>query len=144
MADAAPRADFVITATGCADVIDGRHVPLLKDGCVLANAGHFNNEISIPALSKAAKSIATVRAGVTAYTQKDGRVLHLLSDGRLVNLASGQGHPVEIMDLTFGVQALAARHLLLHGAELEPRVHLLPAEIDEGIARRKLEAPLSN
>jgi adenosylhomocysteinase len=138
MAEAAPRADFVITATGCADVIDGRHVPLLKDGCVLANAGHFNNEISIPALEKAAKSVETVRAGVKAFTQKDGRVLHLLSDGRLVNLASGQGHPVEIMDMSFSIQALGMERLVRDLKSYKPGVHDIPDDIDQEVAKLKL------
>lgn len=138
MLDAATRADFVITATGCADVIDARIVPHLKDGCVLANAGHFNNEISIPALTKAAKSVATVRAGVTAYTQKDGRVLHLLSDGRLVNLASGQGHPVEIMDMSFSIQALGMERLVTRLKHFKPGVHDIPDDIDQEVARLKL------
>lgn len=138
MAEAAPRADFVITATGCADVIDQRHVPLLKDGCVLANAGHFNNEISIPALTEKAKSVETVRAGVKAFTQKDGRVLHLLSDGRLVNLASGQGHPVEIMDMSFSIQALGMERLVTKLKSYKPGVHDIPHDIDQEVAKLKL------
>ena len=152
MVDAVRNADFVITATGCADVIDARHVPRLKDGVVLANAGHFNNEISIAALRKDAASVDTVRAGVTAYTQRDGRVLHLLSDGRLVNLASGQGHPVEIMDMSFAIQALGMEHLVRSTSRaatgrkgsaataptLEPGVHAIPATIDGEVARLRL------
>ncbi len=138
MADAAAHADFVITATGCADVIDGRVVPHLKDGCVLANAGHFNNEISIPALRKDARAVETVRAGVTAYALKDGRVLHLLSDGRLVNLASGQGHPVEIMDMSFSIQALGLERLVTNLRQFKPGVHDIPDDIDQEVARLKL------
>jgi adenosylhomocysteinase len=138
MAEACRTADFVITATGCLDVIDGRHVPHLKDGAVLANAGHFNNEISIPALKERAKTVATVRAGVTAYTQKDGRILYLLSDGRLVNLASGQGHPVEIMDMSFSIQALGMEHLVRDHKALGPGVHRIPDAIDQEVARLKL------
>lgn len=138
MAEACAAADFILTATGCLDVIDGRHVPRLKDGVVLANAGHFNNEISIPALSKAAATIETVRAGVTAYTQKDGRVLYLLSDGRLVNLASGQGHPVEIMDMSFSIQALGMEHLVANRKGLKPGVHRIPEAIDQEVATLKL------
>ena len=138
MAEACRTADFVITATGCLDVIDARHVPHLKDGAVLANAGHFNNEISIPALKREAKTVETVRAGVTAYTQKDGRVLYLLSDGRLVNLASGQGHPVEIMDMSFSIQALGMEHLVLNRKSLKPGVHSIPDAIDQEVAALKL------
>jgi adenosylhomocysteinase len=138
MVEACKTADFIITATGCLDVIDGRHVPHLKDNVVLANAGHFNNEISIKALKKGAKSDAIVRAGVRAYTQKDGRVLYLLSDGRLVNLASGQGHPIEIMDMSFSIQALGMQHLVKNYKALGKGVHEIPADIDQEVARLKL------
>jgi adenosylhomocysteinase len=138
MAEACRSADFIITATGCADVVDARHVPHLKDGCVLANAGHFNNEISIPALKQATKEVATVRAGVTAYLQRDGRTLYLVADGRLVNLASGQGHPVEIMDMSFAIQALGMEHLAKNHATMAPGVHDMPADIDAEVAKLKL------
>ena len=138
MAQACRSADFIITATGCLDVIDDRHVPHLKDGVVLANAGHFNNEISIPALQKGAKAPETVRAGVTAFLQKDGRTLYLLSDGRLVNLASGQGHPVEIMDMSFSIQALGMEHLVQNHKTMKPAVHEIPAAIDAEVAKLKL------
>ncbi|HEX2065947.1 MAG TPA: adenosylhomocysteinase [Candidatus Thermoplasmatota archaeon] len=138
MAQACRGADFILTATGCSDVVDARHVPHLKDGCVLANAGHFNNEVSIPALTQAAKDVATVRAGVTAYLQRDGRTLYLVADGRLVNLASGQGHPVEIMDMSFAIQALGLEHLAKHHAQMAPGVHEMPAHIDAEVASLKL------
>jgi adenosylhomocysteinase len=138
MLEACKKADFILTATGCSDVVDARHVPHLKDGCVLANAGHFNNEVSIPALQQAAKETSTVRAGVMAYLQRDGRVLYLVADGRLVNLASGQGHPVEIMDMSFAIQALGMEHLVKHQADLAPGVHAMPAHIDAEVAKLKL------
>jgi adenosylhomocysteinase len=138
MVEACKTADFILTATGCSDVVDARHVPHLKDGVVLANAGHFNNEISIPALKQAAKDIATVRAGVTAYLQRDGRTLYLVADGRLVNLASGQGHPVEIMDMSFAIQALGMEHLAKNHATLAPGVHDMPKDIDDEVAKLKL------
>jgi len=138
MVEACKTADFIITATGCSNVVDARHVPHLKDGVVLANAGHFDNEIDKPSLKKDAKSVATVREGVTAYLQRDGRTLHLLADGRLVNLASGQGHPVEIMDMSFSLQALAMEHLATHAKSLKPGVHDIPAELDADVARLKL------
>ena len=137
MAEAAPRADFIITATGCNSVVDARHVPLLKDGVVLANAGHFDNEIDKAALARDARGVEEVRKGVTGYLQKDGRTLFLLSDGRLVNLASGQGHPVEIMDTSFAIQALALEHLALH-PDLPAAVHPVPADIDAEVAKLKL------
>ncbi|HET6398067.1 MAG TPA: adenosylhomocysteinase [Candidatus Thermoplasmatota archaeon] len=131
-------ADFIITATGCNRVVDERHVPHLADGCVLANAGHFDNEVHIPALEEASVRWETVRAGVVAYHMRDGRTVHLLTEGRLVNLAAGQGHPVEIMDLSFAVQALGMEHLVRTHAQLGPGVHEVPAEVDLEIARLKL------
>ncbi|MFO1536048.1 MAG: adenosylhomocysteinase [Thermoplasmatota archaeon] len=138
MAEACKTADFILTATGCNDVVGPTHVPHLKDGCVLANAGHFNNEISIPALKQAAKDVATVRAGVSAYLQRDGRTLYLVADGRLVNLASGQGHPVEIMDMSFSIQALGMEHLAKHHASMVAGVHDMPKHIDAEVAKLKL------
>ncbi len=138
MLDACKDADFIITATGCLDVIDGRHVPHLKDGVVLANAGHFNNEISLPALEKSAKKVDKVRSGVTNFLQRDGRRLYLLSDGRLVNLASGQGHPVEIMDMSFSIQALGMEHIVKHNKTMKPGVHEIPDAIDQEVAKLKL------
>jgi adenosylhomocysteinase len=138
MQEACAQADLVITATGCSSVIDGRHVPHLKDGAVLANAGHFDNEVDKAALAKSAAKVETVREGVTCYLQKDGRRLYLLSDGRLVNLASGQGHPVEIMDMSFAIQALALEHLAKNHKDLGPGVHIVPAAIDQEVARLRL------
>ena len=139
MQDAAPHADFVVTATGCLDVIDDRHLPTLKDHCVLANAGHFDNEISKPDLDAASSSKETVRDGVTAYRLKDGRTAYLLSEGRLVNLASGQGHPVEVMDTSFAVQALSLEHMVRNHEQMPPGVYEFPADLDIEIARLRLQ-----
>ncbi|MCA1819320.1 MAG: adenosylhomocysteinase [Halobacteriales archaeon] len=139
MEEACGGADMIVTATGCSGVIDRRHVPHLKDGVVLANAGHFDNEIDKPSLKAGAAKVETVREGVTRYLQKDGRRIYLLADGRLVNLASGQGHPVEIMDMSFSVQALAMEHLA-KGKAMGPGVHAVPASIDLEVARLKLNA----
>ncbi len=138
MEDAVRDADFIVTATGCLDVIDARHVPHIKDRCVLANAGHFDNEINKPALEAEAATKETVREGVTAYTQKDGRVLYLISEGRLVNLASGQGHPVEVMDTSFAVQALSVEHMAKHHEHMAPGVYEFPEELDQEIAKIRL------
>ncbi len=138
MKEAVRDADFVITATGCKDVVGAAEVALLKDGCVLANAGHFDNEVSKPALEKSARKVANVRAGVIQYLQKDGRRIYLLADGRLVNLAAGQGHPVEIMDMSFAVQALGMEHLVREHGRLGAGVHRIPDAIDEEVARLKL------
>ncbi len=138
MLEACKSADFIVTATGCLDVVAAPHLPHLKDGVVLANAGHFNNEISLPALKKAATATAMVREGVTEYLMRDGRRLHLVSDGRLVNLASGQGHPVEIMDMSFAIQALGMEHLVANHETLKPGVHEIPAAIDGEVAALRL------
>ena len=138
MEEACKTADFIITSTGCKDVVDDRHIPHLKHQVVLANAGHFDNEIAKPALETNAATIETVREGVKAYTQKDGRILYLISDGRLVNLASGQGHPVEIMDTSFAVQALGLEHVAKNHKAMGPGVHNLPPEMDSEIAALKL------
>ncbi len=137
MADAAWIADFIVTATGCKDVVDEEVLQNVKDGCVLANSGHFDNEISKPALEALTESSRVAREDVRAYAFGDGRTVYLLADGRLVNLAVGQGHPAEIMDMSFSLQALCAAHLVAH--ELEPRVHPVPPAIDEKVARLKLE-----
>ena len=138
IADAIRDADLVITATGCADAIPESALPNAKDGLVLANAGHFNVEVRPDALSDLAESQRTVREGVEEYTLPDGRRLYLLGEGRLVNLALGDGHPVEIMDMAFAVQALTLRHLLAN-APLPPSVYAVPSEIDDRVARLKLE-----
>ncbi|MEK6985693.1 MAG: adenosylhomocysteinase [Candidatus Thermoplasmatota archaeon] len=138
MLEACKKADFIVTATGCLDVVAAPHIAHLKDGVVLANAGHFNNEISLPALKKAAKKTSTVREGVTEFLMKDGRRVHLLSDGRLVNLASGQGHPVEIMDMSFAIQALGMEHIVQNHKTMKPGVHDIPAAIDAEVAKLRL------
>jgi len=138
IAEAIGTADLVITATGCTDAVPESALPNAKDGLVLANAGHFNVEVRPDALADLAKSHRTVREGVEEYALPDGRRLYLLGEGRLVNLALGDGHPVEIMDLSFAIQALTLRHLLAN-APLPPDVYAVPSEIDERVARLKLE-----
>ncbi|MHB8351943.1 MAG: adenosylhomocysteinase [Thermoplasmata archaeon] len=141
MAQAAREADLILTVTGNRDVVGADVLRHLKDGVVLANAGHFDVEISRPALERAAVSHREVRPRVEEYRMADGRRVHLLAEGRLINLATGQGHPVEIMDLSFALQALSAEHLLKDGAGLAARVHPVPAEIDRAVARDAL-APM--
>jgi adenosylhomocysteinase len=138
MKEAAGRANFIITATGDIHVVGREHIHYLKDGVILANAGHFNVEIDIPALSEMAVRQRTVKANVEEFTMADGRQVYLLGEGRLVNLACGEGHAVDIMDLSFANQALSAAWLVAHGKDLEPAVYKVPAEIDERIARLKL------
>jgi len=139
MLEAAAIGDFFITSTGCSAVFRREHFDRMKDGAVLANAGGVDVEIDVPALEALAKEKRVARRHITEYRLADGRRLHLLADGKLVNLAGGDGHPVEIMDLSFSVQALAIYHLARNRGKLEPRVHSLPEEIDREIARIKLE-----
>jgi len=138
-AEAVRGADLLISATGCADAVPEAAIRNAKDGLVLANAGHFNVEVRPAALARVARSQRTVRDGVEEYLLPDGRRLYLLGEGRLVNLVLGDGHPVEIMDLSFAIQALTLRHLL-DRAPLPPGVYPVPPEIDEQVARLKLEA----
>ncbi len=133
------RADFVVTATGCKDVVNREALMVAKDGCVMANSGHFNNEISTHELEKLSKSSREVREDVVEYGMTDGRRLYLLAEGRLVNLAIGQGHPVEIMDMSFALQMLAAEYVVRNG-DLSPGVHSIPRELDEKVARLMLKA----
>ena len=139
MAEAAPLADFIVTATGCKDVVSKAHFPLLKDGCILANSGHFDNEVDKLYMAQMA-DVRPVRELVEEYLFKDGRRAYLLAQGRLVNLAAGQGHPVEIMDLSFSLQALCAAYLAENHATLKPGVYKVPLEIDRRVAWLELEA----
>lgn len=137
MEDAIRSADFVITATGDRDIVTWETAHAAKDGCVMANAGHFNLEIDVDGL-RSRCSVTRVREHVEEFRFPDGKRIYLLSDGRLVNLAAGQGHPAEIMDMSFATQALAADYLATEGAKLKPGVHLLPRRMDTEIARMKL------
>jgi len=137
--EAARQGDFFVTVTGNRDVIRREHFEAMKDGAILANAGHFDVEISKPDLAALAESRRVVRPGVEEYRLRDGRRLHLLAEGRLVNLAAADGHPVEIMDLSFGLQALALRYVNERRGELPARVIRVPGEIDEKVARAWLE-----
>lgn len=132
-------ADFVVSATGCKDVVTERHLKVAKDGCVLANSGHFDNEISKDALNKLSKRKRVVREFVEEYSLKDGRKVYLLGEGRLINLVAGQGHPVEIMDMSFSIQALCTKYLKDNYRKLENRVYDVPEEIDKRVANIKLK-----
>ncbi len=138
MAEAAPIGDIFVTVTGCRDVIDSRHFPLLKDGAVLANAGHFNVEVNMEALAASSESSFEARNNITGYRLLNGRTIYVLAEGRLVNLAAGDGHPVEIMDMSFALQALSARFVVQNGASLVPGVYPVPQALDDEVARRKL------
>ena len=140
MDDAAPLGDIFVTATGCRDVIIGRHFERMKNNVLLANAGHFDVEINKNDLASMAVSIDERKPFITGYTMKDGRRLNLLADGRLVNIVAGNGHPAEIMDLSFAIQALSARYLALHGKELAPGLYNVPKQIDDEVINMKLRA----
>jgi len=140
LVDAAKESDFMITVTGDKHVIDAEHLQVMKDGCVLANAGHFNVEINIPALEALSVAKSRPRPSVDEYTLQDGRTLRLLAEGRLVNLAAAEGHPAAVMDMSFANQVLCAIHLLQHRGGVAHSVHGVPVEIDQEIARLKLEA----
>jgi len=140
MIEAARIGDIFITATGDTKVIRREHFEVMKDGAILANAGHFNVEIWIPDLEALAVSKRQIRPHVTEYKLRDGRRLYLLAEGRLVNLVAAEGHPSEVMDMSFANQALSAEYLVKNRGRLEPRVYRVPAEIDEEVARLKLRA----
>src|SRR5947209_5308606 len=138
--EAAAQGDIFVTATGDINVIDRQHLERMKNGALLANSGHFNDEINIPELEKLASSKRRVRDFVDEYTYADGRQVHLLAEGRLVNLSAAEGHPASVMDMSFANQALGAEYMLISAKNLQPRVYTIPATIDKEIARLKLHA----
>ena len=138
--EAAALGDIFVTVTGDINVIDKQHLERMKDGALVANAGHFNDEINIPALEQLATSKRRVRDFVDEYTYSDGRRVHLLAEGRLVNLSAAEGHPASVMDMSFANQALGSEFMLSKAKELQPRVYTIPVEIDKEIARLKLHA----
>jgi adenosylhomocysteinase len=141
MMDAARIGDIFCTVTGDINVVDQQHFEVMKDGAIVANSGHFNVEINIPALAKMSKGDPNlVRPFVQQYTTKDGRKINILGEGRLINLASAEGHPASVMDMSFANQALAAEFMVKNAKTLEKRVYSVPAEVDAEIARIKLEA----
>jgi adenosylhomocysteinase len=140
LADAAPRADIVITVTGDINVVDRQHVERFKDGAIVANSGHFNDELNLAAFDELSTSVTKPRPFVDSYHMSDGRTLHVLAEGRLLNLAAAEGHPAAVMDMSFANQALCAEHVARHHTELEPRVYDVPEDIDRSVAKLKLEA----
>ena len=140
MEEAARVGDMFITSTGCRDVITEKHFPLLKDGAVLCNAGHFNVEVDVAWLDSHAVKKEEQKPNIMGYTLENGRTVYVLAEGRLVNLASGDGHPVEIMDMSFAIQALSAKYLADNRDTVEPGVIPVPEEVDLFVARKKLEA----
>ena len=136
--EAAAQADVVVTVTGDVNVLDEAHFRSLKDGCVVANSGHFNDEINIPALAAMARARRPVRPFVEEYELADGRRVYLLADGRLLNLAAAEGHPAAVMDMSFANQALSAVYIAANYERLAPGVYDVPVDIDQEVARLKL------
>ena len=140
MAEAARLGDMFITVTGCSGVITAEHFEHMKDGAILTNAGHFDVEVDMAGLNALAVEKYEARHNIQGYVLPSGKTLFTIAEGRLVNLAAGDGHPAEIMDMSFAIQALSAEYLAKHRAELVPGVISVPRELDEAVARRKLRA----
>jgi len=140
MSEAARIGDIFVTVTGDLNVIDRSHFELMKDGAIIANSGHFNVEINIPALEKMSKEKHLVRPFVEQYILEDDRRINLLGEGRLINLAAAEGHPASVMDMSFANQALSVEYMVKNADKLEKRVYSVPSEIDKEIARLKLDA----
>ena len=140
MDSAAPLGDIFVTATGCRDVITARHFRVMKNNAFLSNAGHFNVEVNAQELEEMASRVYLRRDDILGYELPDGRTLNLLAEGRLVNLASGNGHPAEIMDMSFAIQSMSLKYLMEHRAEMEPDLYEVPTEIDDLVSRIKLDA----
>jgi adenosylhomocysteinase len=140
MLEAAEIGDIFVTSTGDKNVLDRQHFEKMKDGAIVANSGHFNVEINIPALQELAVSVHTPRPFIEQFTLADGRRIALLGEGRLINLAAAEGHPSAVMDMSFANQALCAEYMVQHATELEKTVYPVPEEIDKNIASLKLRA----
>jgi len=132
--------DIFITVTGGLHIIDTKHMLAMKDGAIMANSGHFNVEINIPALEKLAVDKKQIRASVEQYTLADKKHLYLLGEGRLINLAAAEGHPASVMDMSFANQALCVEYIVKMGKQLKPKVYAVPEEIDKEVGRLKLKA----
>jgi adenosylhomocysteinase len=140
MSEAARIGDIFCTVTGDINVVDRAHFEVMKDGAIIANSGHFNVEINIPTLESISGGKNLVRPFVDEYTLKDGRRIYILGEGRLINLASAEGHPASVMDMSFANQALSCEYMVKHHDSLKKNVYSVPEEIDKEIARLKLDA----
>ena len=140
MGEAAREGDIFVTVTGDVNVIDRHHFEAMKDGAILANSGHFNSEINLKALDEMATGVRQVRPSVQEYKMADGRRLHVLGEGRLINLAAAEGHPAAVMDMSFANQALCAEYMAKNASKLENKVYDVPDDIDAEVARLKLKA----
>jgi adenosylhomocysteinase len=140
MAKAAPLGDLFITVTGCKDIVTPEHMLTMKEGAIMCNAGHFDVEVDVAGLRKLAVESGEIRHNIEGFKLPGGKTVYLLAEGRLVNLAAGDGHPVEIMDMSFALQALCACRMALTGKELKPDLYSVPKDIDQEVALRKLTA----
>ncbi len=140
LAEAAKTGDLFITVTGGLNIVDREHLLGMKDGAILANSGHFNAEINIPALESLATEKKRVRPFVDQYTLEDGKLIYLLGEGRLINLTAAEGHPASVMDMSFANQALCAEYMVAEGKGLAPKVYPVPIEVDNEVGRLKLNA----
>jgi adenosylhomocysteinase len=138
--EAARIGDIFITVSGGLNTIDKEHFVVMKDGTILANSGHFNVEINIPALGSLAVKKKQIRTYVEQYTLSDGKCLYLLGEGRLINLAAAEGHPASVMDMSFANQALCVEYLVKRGKGLAPKVYPVPEEVDNEVGKLKLRA----
>ena len=140
MKEAAKIGDFFVTVTGCADVIGEEAFLNMKDGAILCNAGHFDVEVDMACLRKMAVSSFTARNNIVGYTLSNGNTLYVIAEGRLVNLAAGDGHPAEIMDMSFAIQALSAEYLIKNRQQITDTLITVPRSVDQMVARRKLSS----
>jgi adenosylhomocysteinase len=138
--EAAKIGDIFVTVTGNKSVVADQHFRLMKDGAVVANSGHFNVEIDLPALDKLAVKKRQTREFVEEFTMQDGRKIYVLGEGRLINLAAAEGHPAVVMDMSFADQALSVEYMVKNAKKLEPKVYPVPADIDKTVARLKLQS----
>ena len=139
MKEAAKIGDFFITVTGCEKVIDEEDFAVIKDGAILCNAGHFDCEVDMAGLRAMAVESKEMRNNIMGYKLPTGQWICVIAEGRLVNLAAGDGHPAEIMDMSFAIQALSAKYLVEHGKDLKEKLIDVPREVDEAVAVRKLK-----
>ncbi len=140
MKQAVKEADFICTVTGNTSVLDEEHFKVMKDGCIIANSGHFDVEINLKSLAKLSKGKKTLRDFVEEYALKNGKKIYVLGEGRLVNLASAEGHPASVMDMSFANQALSAKYMVETAQKLKPGVYTIPEELDRMIAKMKLKS----
>ena len=140
MKDAVKKGDIFVTLTGDLNVVDKHHFPLMKDGAIVCNSGHFNDEINLKALKQMSKSIKNVRDFTDEYTLKNNKKICVLGEGRLINLAAAEGHPASVMDMSFANQALSAEYMVKNYKNLQKKVYVVPEKLDKEIARLKLNA----